>query len=78
MFDGAGRHTVIQALLQIAVEQAVDQAGREAIAGAQTIHNLDLVVVLENGRMVEQGRGPELVARGGVYAKLFASGNYPA
>ena len=43
-----------------------------------TIHNLDLVVVLENGRIVEQGRGPELVARGGVYAKLFASGNYPA
>jgi ATP-binding cassette subfamily B protein len=43
-----------------------------------TIHNLDLVVVLENGRIVEQGRGPELVARGGVYAKLFASGNYLA
>jgi len=43
-----------------------------------TIHNLDLVVVLENGRIVEQGRGPELIARGGVYAKLFASGNYPA
>jgi ATP-binding cassette subfamily B protein/subfamily B ATP-binding cassette protein MsbA len=42
-----------------------------------TIHNLDLVVVLENGRIVEQGRGPELVRRGGVYAKLFASGNYP-
>jgi len=43
-----------------------------------TIHHLDLVVVLENGRIVEQGRGPELIARGGVYAKLFASGNYPA
>jgi ABC-type multidrug transport system fused ATPase/permease subunit len=43
-----------------------------------TIHNLDLVVVLENGRIVEQGRGPNLIARGGVYAKLFASGNYPA
>jgi ATP-binding cassette subfamily B protein/subfamily B ATP-binding cassette protein MsbA len=42
-----------------------------------TIHNLDLVVVLENGCIVEQGRGPELVARGGVYAKLFASGKYP-
>jgi ABC-type multidrug transport system fused ATPase/permease subunit len=43
-----------------------------------TIHHLDLVVVLQNGRIVEQGRGPELIARGGVYAKLFASGNYPA
>src|SRR5207245_11649214 len=39
-----------------------------------TIHNVDQIVVLEAGRVVEQGRGPELVARGGVYAKLYASG----
>lgn len=43
-----------------------------------TIHRVDQIVVLECGRIVEQGRGPELVARGGVYAKLYASGNYPA
>jgi ABC-type multidrug transport system fused ATPase/permease subunit len=42
-----------------------------------TIHRVDQIVVLEHGRVVEQGRGPELVARGGVYAKLYASGNYP-
>ena len=42
-----------------------------------TIHNLDQVIVLEHGRIVEQGRGPELVARGGIYAKLYASGNFP-
>jgi ATP-binding cassette, subfamily B, bacterial len=42
-----------------------------------TIHNVDRVVVLEEGRIVEQGRGPDLVARSGVYAKLYASGNYP-
>jgi ATP-binding cassette subfamily B protein/subfamily B ATP-binding cassette protein MsbA len=42
-----------------------------------TIHNVDQIVVLEHGRIVEQGRGPELVAKGGVYAKLYASGNYP-
>ena len=42
-----------------------------------TIHNVDQIVVLDRGRMVEQGRGPELVARGGVYAKLFASGKFP-
>jgi len=42
-----------------------------------TIHRVDQIVVLERGRIAEQGRGPELVARGGVYAKLYASGNYP-
>ena len=42
-----------------------------------TIHDVDRIVVLERGRMVEQGRGTELLARGGVYAKLFASGKFP-
>jgi ATP-binding cassette subfamily B protein/subfamily B ATP-binding cassette protein MsbA len=42
-----------------------------------TIHNVDQIVVLESGRVVEQGRGPELVERGGVYAKLYASGKFP-
>jgi ATP-binding cassette subfamily B protein len=42
-----------------------------------TIHNLDQVIVLEHGRIVEQGRGPELVARGGTYAKLYSSGKFP-
>ncbi len=41
-----------------------------------TIHNLDQIIVLEHGRIVEQGRGPDLVARGGVYAKLYASGKF--
>lgn len=43
-----------------------------------TIHNVDQIVVLEHGKVVEQGRGPELVERGGVYAKLYKSGNYPS
>ena len=42
-----------------------------------TVHGADSLVVLENGRVVEQGSGPELLARGGVYAKMYASGNYP-
>jgi ATP-binding cassette, subfamily B, bacterial len=42
-----------------------------------TIHGLDQIIVLEHGRIVEQGRGPELIARGGIYAKLFASGKFP-
>jgi ATP-binding cassette, subfamily B, bacterial len=42
-----------------------------------TIHNVDQIVVLEHGRIVEQGTGAALIAKAGVYAKLYASGNYP-
>jgi ATP-binding cassette subfamily B protein/subfamily B ATP-binding cassette protein MsbA len=42
-----------------------------------TIHNLDQIIVLDHGRIIEQGRGPELLTRGGVYAKLYASGRFP-
>ena len=42
-----------------------------------TIHNLDQIIVLEHGRIVEQGRGPELLTRGGIYAKLYGSGKFP-
>ena len=36
-----------------------------------TIRNADLIVVLENGSIVEQGSHRQLVARGGVYAGLI-------
>src|SRR5436309_1863272 len=42
-----------------------------------TIHNLDQIIVLEGGRVLEKGRGPELAARGGLYAKFYSSGNFP-
>jgi ATP-binding cassette, subfamily B, bacterial len=42
-----------------------------------TIHDVDRIVVLERGRVVEQGTGAELLARRGVYAKLFTSGKFP-
>jgi ABC-type multidrug transport system fused ATPase/permease subunit len=42
-----------------------------------TIHNLDEIIVLDHGRIIEQGRGPELLTRGGVYAKLYTSGKFP-
>src|SRR5438477_1155810 len=42
-----------------------------------TIHGLDQIIVIEHGRVVEKGRGPELIARGGIYAKLYASGKFP-
>ena len=42
-----------------------------------TIHNLDQIIVLDHGCIIEQGLGSELLARGGVYAKLYASGKFP-
>jgi ABC-type multidrug transport system fused ATPase/permease subunit len=40
-----------------------------------TVHRVDKIVVLGKGGVVEQGRGDELVARGGVYAGLYHSAN---
>jgi ATP-binding cassette subfamily B protein/subfamily B ATP-binding cassette protein MsbA len=38
-----------------------------------TIHHVDCIHVLENGQVVESGTGPELLARKGVYARLWNS-----
>jgi ATP-binding cassette subfamily B protein len=32
----------------------------------------DLIVVVDDGRIVEQGTHEQLVAHGGIYAELFA------
>jgi ATP-binding cassette subfamily B protein len=37
-----------------------------------TVRMADLIVVVDEGRIVEQGSHAELVARGGVYAELFS------
>ncbi len=36
-----------------------------------TIHHVDCIHVLENGRVVESGTGPDLLTRNGVYARLW-------
>ena len=38
-----------------------------------TIRNADSIVVMDNGRIVEQGSHPELLARNGFYARLYNS-----
>src|SRR5215471_15876997 len=43
-----------------------------------TAHQLGRIVLLDHGCIIEQGRGPELLSRRGVYAKLYTSGNFPA
>lgn len=41
-----------------------------------TIHSLGRIVVLEHGTIAEQGTGPELLAKGSTYAKLYKAGQY--
>jgi ABC-type multidrug transport system fused ATPase/permease subunit len=36
-----------------------------------TIHDADLIVVLKDGEIVEQGTHKELVASGGIYANTY-------
>lgn len=72
--------------LDPATEAAIMETIKELMRGRTTliathrlatIHNLDQIIVLEHGRIIEQGRGPELLTRGGIYAKLYASGKFP-
>jgi ATP-binding cassette subfamily B protein len=59
-----------------AVQRALDGAleGRTAIVIAHrlsTVRAADVIAVVEDGRVVEQGRHAELLARGGLYADLY-------
>jgi len=40
-----------------------------------TVHHMEKIVVLGKGGVIEEGAGPELVARGGAYAGLYYSAN---
>jgi subfamily B ATP-binding cassette protein MsbA len=60
-------------LIQQAMERLMK--GRTAFVIAHrlsTIQSADLILVMEQGRLAEQGTHAELLARGGLYAKLHA------
>jgi ABC-type multidrug transport system fused ATPase/permease subunit len=64
--------TVTEMLIQEALQRLL--AGRTAIVIAHrlsTIVHADLICVVDAGRIVEQGRHGELVARGGLYRDLY-------
>jgi ATP-binding cassette subfamily B protein len=61
---------------ELAVQRALDTAlaGRTALVIAHrlsTVRSADSIAVIESGRVVEQGRHEELLARGGLYADLY-------
>ena len=64
---------------EVLVQEAMNrlQAGRTSFVIAHrlsTIRNADVIVVMDKGRIVEQGSHAELIASGGLYASLHAAG----
>ena len=64
--------TVSERLIQAAIERVMK--GRTTIAIAHrlsTILRADLILVYQNGRIIERGRHAELLEREGLYARLY-------
>lgn len=63
------------------IKRALDELrrGRTTLIIAHrlsTVANADLIVVLERGRIVERGRFDDLVAEGGLFARLVREGDF--
>ena len=66
--------TRTEALIERGMDQLME--GRTVFVIAHrlsTIRNADLILVLQEGDIVEQGTHDELLVKGGVYAELYNS-----
>ena len=67
--------TRLEKMLQLSMHRVMD--GRTSFVIAHrlsTVRNVDLILVVDHGDFVEQGTHEELLAKKGVYEKLYHSG----
>ncbi len=67
---------------ELIIQKTMDELmqGRTAFVIAHrlsTIENADVILVIDNGKIVEQGRHEELLSRSGLYSKIYNS-QYPS
>ena len=64
--------TRTELLIQRAMDRLTENRTSFVIAHRlSTVHNADKIIVIDHGRIAEQGTHEELMARGGIYSKLI-------
>jgi len=64
--------TETEFLIQTAIQRLVKDRTTFVIAHRlSTVHSANLIVVLENGKILEMGKHQELVAKNGLYSRLY-------
>ena len=69
--------SALDAKSEVRVQAALDELAKDRTTlviahRLSTIRNADKIVVMDAGRVVDEGKHDELLARGGVYASLYA------